>query len=135
MVHRGSEGLGTRAMGQDFGLDLRPHLYVDASAAICIAQRKGLGKVRHLDTQSLWIQDALREKRLHLHKVPGAENPGDMMTKALDAKTLDKLVEKVGMLQLEGRAKSAPQLTKDYGGDPGEDGHEGGDAGGQGPGC
>ena len=54
------------------------------------------------------------------------------MTNALDAKTLEKLV--VGMLQLEGRATSAPQLTKDYGGDPGEDDHGGCDAGGQGPG-
>ena len=63
MVHGGSEGLGARAMGLDFGLDLKPNRQVDASAAIRITQRKGLGKVRHLDTQSLWIQDALRERR------------------------------------------------------------------------
>ena len=89
MVHGGSEGFGARAMGLDFWLDLKPHLQVGASAAIGIAQRKGLGKVRHLDTQSLWIQDALRERRLFLHKVPGVENPGDMMTTPLDSKTLE----------------------------------------------
>ena len=115
-----------RAMGLDFGEDLVPHLYVDASAAIGIAQRKGLGKVRHLDTQSLWIQDALRERRLSLEKVPGTENAGDMMTKALDSKTLEKLAQKVGLVHLEGRPKIAPQLTTDFGGGPGpEDGLRG----------
>lgn len=128
MVHGGSEGLGARAMGLDFGLDLQPHLRVDASAAIGIAQRTGLGKVRHLDTQSLWIQDALRERRLSLHKVPGAENPGDMMTKPLDAKTLEGLMQRVGLVALEGRPGAAPELTKDYGGEgaPGEGQGEGG---------
>ena len=116
MVHAGSEGLGTRPMGIDFGMSLSPHLHVDASAAIGIAQRKGLGKVRHLDVQRLWIQDALRERRLQLHKVPGVENPGDMLTKPLDANTLEGLMSRVGLVALEGRTRAAPQLTKDYGG-------------------
>ena len=120
MVHGGSEGLGARAMGMDFGMDLHPHLQVDASAAIGIAQRKRLGNVRRLDTQCLWIQDALRERRLHLHKVPGTENPGDMMTKALDSKTLEGLMKRVGLTVLEGRPLAAPQLTKDYSGGQGE---------------
>ena len=62
-VMASSEGLGIKAMMMDFGIIVTPHLYVDASAAIGICQRKGLGKVRHLDTQSLWIQDALQERR------------------------------------------------------------------------
>ena len=104
-------------MGIYFGLDLQPHLQVDASAAIGIARRKGLGKVRHLDTQSLWIQDALRERRLFLHKVPGTENPDYMLTKPLDAKTLEGLMNRVGLVALEGRPEAAPELTKDYGGE------------------
>ena len=80
-VMASSEGLGLRAMMLDFAIDEIPHLFVDASAAIGICQRKGLGKIRHLDTQSLWIQDALREKRLSINKVLGTENPSDAMTK------------------------------------------------------
>ena len=49
MVHGGSEGLGARAMGLEFGLSLVPHLHVYASAAIGIAQGHGLGNVRHID--------------------------------------------------------------------------------------
>ena len=62
-------------------------MYVDASAAIGIAQRKGLGKIRHLHTQSLWVQDAVREKRVFLDKLPGADSPADMYTKHLIAQT------------------------------------------------
>ena len=129
MVHGGSEGLGARAMGRVFGLTSTPHLYVDASAAVGAAQRKDVGKVRHLDTQSLWIQVELRERRFQLNKVQGTENPGDMMTNALDSKTLETLVGKIGMVHMEGRASIAPKLTTDYGGDP-----AGGGDGGEGPG-
>ena len=60
-----------KSMFRDFGEKLEASLQVDASAAIGIAQRKGLGKVRHLDCQSLWIQDAVRQKRIGQEKVLG----------------------------------------------------------------
>ena len=58
-VSAASEGLGLAAMCGEYGQVLWPYINANASAAIGIAQRKGLGKVRHLDTQSLWIQDAV----------------------------------------------------------------------------
>ena len=87
-------------------------IHVDASAAIGIAQRKGLGKVRHLDVQSLWIQDALRTRRLGLQKVAGVSNPSDLMTKHQDAGTIDKMMEKMGLASRHGRAESAPKVNK-----------------------
>ena len=112
-VMASSEGLGLKAMMVDFGISVTPHVYVDASAAIGICQRKGLGKVRHLDTQSLWIQDALREKRLGINKVPGTENPSDAMTKFLDGTSLTKMLGMMNCHFLEGRPDSAPQLAED----------------------
>ena len=41
--------------------------------------------MRHLAAQSLWIQDALRKKKVSLSKVAGSVNPSDMMTKTLEA--------------------------------------------------
>ena len=55
-----SESLGVVAMTEDYGDKLDAYLYADASAAIGIANREGLGRVRHLDTQALWLQQALR---------------------------------------------------------------------------
>ena len=108
-----SEALGVKSMMADFGLACTPHLFVDASAAIGICQRKGLGKVRHLDTQSLWIQDALRDKRMDLGKVKGTENPSDAMTKFLDGVSLTKMLSLLNCVFLEGRASSTPALAKD----------------------
>ena len=67
-------------------------------------------------TQSLWIQDALREKRLGINKVPGTENPSDAMTKFLDGTTLMKTLNMMKCHFLEGRPESAPQLAEDAAG-------------------
>ena len=115
-VMASSEGLGMKAMMADLGFSVTPHLFVDASAAIGICQRKGLGQVRHLDTQSLWIQDALREKRLGINKVPGTEHPSDAMTKFLDGTALMKTLKMMKCDFLEGRPESAPQLAEDAAG-------------------
>ena len=51
------------AMTEDFGDKIESFLYGDASAAIGVANREGLGRIQHLDTQSLWLQQALRQRR------------------------------------------------------------------------
>ena len=63
-VQGASEGLGMPVMVLHFGKAMVPWMYVDASGANGIAQRNGLGKIRHLHTQLLWVQDAVREKRV-----------------------------------------------------------------------
>ena len=99
-----------------FGSEMTPYLHVGAFVAIGIAQRKGLGRVRHLDTQALWIQDAVREKRVYLEKVPGAENPSDLMTKHVDGNLLTKMINLLHMTVMKGRATTAPELVKENGG-------------------
>ena len=95
-------------MARDYGEELTPYLHVDATAAIGIAQRKGLGKLRHLDTQALWIQDAVRQRRVCLEKVLGTENPSDLMTKHLDTKSMDTMLAEMGVTTQQGRAKATP---------------------------
>ena len=92
MVGASSEALGLKAMTRDYEDELEPGLYVDASAAIGVAQKTGLGKIRHLDTQTLWLQEAVRKKRIGLEKVKGTENPSDLMTKITDQATMDELM-------------------------------------------
>ena len=77
-----------------------------------MANREGLGRIRHLDTQSLWLQAALRERRLGLGKVPGAENPADLMTKWVDAKLLDHHLTIMGLAATVGRHELAPQVAQ-----------------------
>ena len=86
-------------------------MWTDSSAAIGICNRQGLGKLRHLDTHTLWIQQAVRTGRVDLRKVLGEENPADLLTKhSLSRQRLAKLVELHGCKYLGGRAASAPQV-------------------------
>ena len=55
MVKAASEGLGLKAMTMDYNKPLSPWMFVDATTAIGVAQRDGQGKLRHLETQSLWL--------------------------------------------------------------------------------
>ena len=84
------------------------HIWTDATAAIGIASRRGLGKIRHLHVSDLWIQEKIAKGLLTLHKIAGSENPADILTKYVDTKTLNGALERLHMRFHEGRAKSAP---------------------------
>ena len=69
--------------------------------------------MRHLDTHTLWIQQAVRSRRLELRKVDGERNPADLLTKhSLSRKRTEMLVDIFGCQYLDGRAESAPQLRR-----------------------
>ena len=88
----------------------------DATAAIGMCRRKGLGKVRHLSVADLWIQDKLKNKELAIEKVLGIENPADLLTKYLDGVAQDGHIARLNLISEEGRASSAPKLPKGDGG-------------------
>ena len=112
MVGATSEALGLKAMMVDYEDGLDPWLYVDASAAIGVAQRTGLGKIRHLDTGSLWLQEAVKKKQIGILKVKGTENPSDLMTKFTDLATLEKMCDIMSLEVRGGRAASAPKTAE-----------------------
>ena len=52
-----AELLGRRSAMSDFGVESSGVLYADSSAALAISNRKGAGKVRHINIATLWIQE------------------------------------------------------------------------------
>ena len=48
-----------------------------------IIRRMGLGKVKHLNTSWLWVQEKAASRELQYHKVRGSDNSADLFTKAL----------------------------------------------------
>ena len=109
-------GLGVQALYRDLGLELPIRVWTDSSAAIGIGGRQGLGKLRHLECHSLWVQQRLRRGEFKLLKVPGEANPADLFTKHLESRAkVDQLVSLFNCRFLEGRAASAPALRQDPG--------------------
>ena len=42
-----------------------------------IIERKGVGKIRHLEVGKLWVQELREEGGVEVKKVKGTENPAD----------------------------------------------------------
>ena len=92
MVKGTVEGIGLQTLAKDLGWSVGLRLFVDSSAAKAIASRKGLGKVRHLVVRHLWLQQAVREKKVVLRKVDGKHNPADIVTKGLGILDIEKML-------------------------------------------
>ena len=85
-----SEAKGIQSAAMDFGEAPQIRLHTDANAAIGIASRRGLGKVRHIQAQELWLQEEVRHGRVDIRKVSGQNNPADMLTKHINRDTLSR---------------------------------------------
>ena len=58
-------------------------VWADSTATIGICGRRRLGKLRHIDTQCVWIHQKVRNKAVELRKISGEMIPADLFTKHL----------------------------------------------------
>ncbi len=98
-----AEGLAVRSLVRDFGRNCALRVHVDSSAAISICRRTGAGKVRHLDTRLLWVQELVRDGTIEVIKVAGTVNPADLMTKHLPAEAISANLTRLDCFEREGR--------------------------------
>ena len=105
-----AETLGLISMMRDLGWKVSGEIWGDASAALGIINRRGLGKTRHIDTGLLWVQQTAAERELKFNKVLGKVNPADLYTKYLDANTVERHTTALAYKFTQGRAKEAPKL-------------------------
>ena len=110
LVKGAAQTLGMMSLARDLGVELRGRISTDASAALGIIQRQGLGKLRHIATQFLWIQEKVRNDELVVVKVAGPENPADLLTKHVPAELIRRHTAKLWIVLGSGRAATAPQL-------------------------
>ena len=107
-VRGAAEGLAARSLAQDLGSACCLRVHVDSSAAVGICKRSGIGKIRHLDTRLLWIQDLVRDGTVGIMQVAGEVNPADLMTKHLGADSISAHLVRLSCWERTGRAQSAP---------------------------
>ena len=62
-------GLGIQSVAKDLGITCGLNLHLDASATICLVNRGGLGKAKHVDMQNLWLQEASKSDLFTTRKV------------------------------------------------------------------
>ena len=107
-------GLGYQSLLEDVGVAASIRVWTDSSATLGICGRQGLGKLRHIDTRSLWLQQKLRAGALEIKKVRGEVNPADLFTKHLSSE--DRVSDLCRLFRCrfaDGRAAGAPSLRRD----------------------
>ena len=84
----------------DFGLKFKLEVFTDASAALGILKRIGSGKIRHLETSQLWLQDKVAKGLVIVTKVDGKVNNADALTKYLSGPELSVHVSMIPVVRL-----------------------------------
>ena len=103
----GTAVIGMINMAADFGRKLDGVLIGDATAAAGIAARRGVGKIRHLDVATLWLQNELTKGSLTVKRIPGTDNIADIGTKHLDKKVMMKHLSRCGFYVATGSSSLA----------------------------
>ena len=99
-------------MLSDLGVAARVKLKTDASAAQGITNRRGLGQVRHIEVNQLWLQDRVNKGEMVVEKVPGKKNIADALTKYVTREDLGIHVEESGVEFRTGRHHLAPSIDE-----------------------
>ena len=95
----------------DMGMTAKVRVWTDSSAAVGICGRSGLGKLRHVQTHTLWLQERVRSRAIELGKVNGLVNPADLFTKHLTSRDrVTQLIELLNCEYRDGRSTIAPEL-------------------------
>ena len=104
MCKLSAEMLGLLSLARDLGREMRGVVYADSSAALAITQRRGSGKLRHINVGLLWVQEKEENKELEYIKVPGTRNPADLMTKHVPAVKIEQYTKHLAQEWKTGRA-------------------------------
>ena len=108
VVRASTEGIGMQSLMGDIGMEAGLEVKSDATAAIGVVSRQGLGRVRHLAVADLWVQQKALLGEVVYTKVKGLLNPADMMTKGVGPETVRKFMDAMGHFIEGGRHHLAP---------------------------
>ena len=79
-----ASGIGAQSILSDLGMNLDIVIYTDATSGKAMASRRGLGKVRHIAVNELWIQEHVQNKTLMIKKIRNQIQSGRFDDEVLD---------------------------------------------------
>ena len=104
LVSAASESLGERSILQEWGISVPIRIMMDATAGAAIGSRRGIGRVKHLDTAFLWVQDYVTTGRITIKKVHTSVNLADLLTKPTTGVLLWRVMEALHYQTMQGRS-------------------------------
>ena len=92
-----SEGILLRKVLEFVGHTVGLRAITDSSANNAVSHRLGVGKIRHLETKVLWLQDLVYDGRLVMSWIKGQQNQADLGTKVLQKRRIEELCGMIGL--------------------------------------
>ena len=111
LIKAAAQVKGLMSVMLDFDRTLNCTVCTDASAAMGMVHRVGLGRTRHIDVQYLWVQREVNEKNIEVTKIGTHVNPADVLTKNLAAEVMSRHLDRMRCERSRGRAATAPRLA------------------------
>jgi hypothetical protein len=87
-----SETLFLQTVLEEMGYKVSVHVHCDSRACLDHLNKLGLGRLKHIGIKACFLQELLSRKLVHFHKVLGTDNVSDVLTKAVDVTTLERLL-------------------------------------------
>ena len=88
--------MGLQTVMKELGWHYELRIQVDANATIGTLHRRGLGKLRHVEVEELWLQQEFSKKKISVSKIKGTDNTADIGTKAVKREVAENLMNKMG---------------------------------------
>ena len=107
LVSAVSAALGLQSTLKDWGWKVNIRVLMDASTGIAIGSRRGLGRVKHIDTVFLWVQQLVTNKRIRLDKRPTGSMLADFLTKNVDRQNVERCMAGLNLHFKEGVSRLA----------------------------
>ena len=111
IVKGASNAMGITGMLCDLGVSQSVAVSTDSSAAKGIANRRGLGKVRHVELSELWVQDQVARGRITMYKIDGSDNPSDSLTKHSCSDRISQTLRVCNQVIVPGRHAIMPEVS------------------------
>ena len=70
-------------IAEDVGEKLAVKIKIDAKATLGTLRRQRSGRLKHVDTNELWLQERVAKGEFEVDKIPRVGNVADLMTHAL----------------------------------------------------
>ena len=112
IVKGSSNALGITGMLRDMGIEAGVEINTDSSAAKGMANRRGLGKVRHIELTELWVQDQVARGKIRIRKISGVDNVSDSLTKHSTSDRIAQTLHYANQFITPGRHAIMPNIAR-----------------------
>ena len=99
-------------MMQEMGISKGICVKTDASAAKGIALRRGMGKIRHIEVNQLWLQGKVADGTVKIEKIAAENNVADHLTKYLNQEGIQFHLGQTHQEVKEGRHSLMPRVAQ-----------------------